>query len=303
MMKNSVISRPAITTMFALMFALLPTASVHAWQDGAESPFSAMYVFGDSLSDTGNFFALSGGFPEPPYFEGRNSNGILWVEYLAMELGISPIDFHNYAVNGATSGRGNYNDIPDLGIEFPGLHDEIDQFVAELNVERADEDALYIVWVGANDFFAEDFQPDKSIAKAIRNTTRAVRRLHAQGARHIMVINLPDLGLTPYGPLLQPAGILSYLSAVYNANLESALAKLAWAGVDTIPVDSSAALQDVVANPGNYPPLTNVTDAFLLTNPFGDPNEYLFWDLVHPTTTGHSIIADAAFATIAQNAP
>ena len=46
--------------------------------------FSGIVVFGDSLSDTGNFFLASGGaVAGPPYFEGRFSDGPVWVEVLA----------------------------------------------------------------------------------------------------------------------------------------------------------------------------------------------------------------------------
>jgi phospholipase/lecithinase/hemolysin len=297
-MKKSLITKLMSTIALALLMTFTPlNSSVHAWQGEDENPFSAMYVFGDSLSDTGNFYALSGGFPPPPYFQGRISNGIVWAEYLAMSLGLGVADFHNYAVAGASSGRDNFNDDPLLGIEFPGLHDEIDQFVADLEGSRADRNALYVIWIGANDFFAADFDPTKDIPNAIRNTTRAVRRLRAQGAEHIVVVNLPDLGLTPFAQSVQPPGILTYLSAIYNANLDRALNQLARVGVDTIRVDSAAVLQDIVANPGNYPPLFNVTDAYLFTG-MGDPNTYLFWDRVHPTTTGHAIIASAAFEVI-----
>ena len=43
-----------------------------------------MYVFGDSLSDNGNLFDMTGGLapPSPPYFDGRFPNGPVWVEHL-----------------------------------------------------------------------------------------------------------------------------------------------------------------------------------------------------------------------------
>jgi phospholipase/lecithinase/hemolysin len=61
------------------------------------SDISELYVFGDLLSDTGNLFratseASGEGFPPPPFFEGRYSNGELWVEGLASELGV-PYNF------------------------------------------------------------------------------------------------------------------------------------------------------------------------------------------------------------------
>lgn len=52
-------------------------------------PFSRIVAFGDSLSDIGNFYRLTGGvLPPPPYDNGRFSNGPLWIEYLADDLGM-----------------------------------------------------------------------------------------------------------------------------------------------------------------------------------------------------------------------
>ncbi len=68
--------------------------------------YSQLVVFGDSLSDTGNLFALSGGLFPPPsdYYRGRYSNGILWVEHLAPRLGLSYRQETNFALAGAGSG-------------------------------------------------------------------------------------------------------------------------------------------------------------------------------------------------------
>ena len=71
-------------------------------------PSPLLYVVGDSLSDQGNAFALTGGtFPPPPYDQ-RASNGPVAVEYLADALGVplapSAAGGTNYAVVGAATG-------------------------------------------------------------------------------------------------------------------------------------------------------------------------------------------------------
>lgn len=61
---------------------------------------------GDSFSDTGNLYALTGQrYPPPPYYEGRFSNGPLWIEHLAKHYAAS---LHNHAVGGATSDDDTY---------------------------------------------------------------------------------------------------------------------------------------------------------------------------------------------------
>ena len=61
--------------------------------------FTALYVFGDSLSDTGRSPAT----PSTNYFNGRFSNGPLWVEYLSADLGIPYNPSNNFAVSGTTT--------------------------------------------------------------------------------------------------------------------------------------------------------------------------------------------------------
>ena len=59
----------------------------------AQAGFTSMWVFGDSLSDTGNVLALTTAFtPNPfpvyPGALGRFSNGPVWIDYLAAGLGL-----------------------------------------------------------------------------------------------------------------------------------------------------------------------------------------------------------------------
>src|SRR6202041_1516226 len=81
-----------------LLLAITPLANA--------SSYSALVVYGDSLSDNGNLYAAIG-YPPSPYFQGRFSNGPVAAEQLAVALGVPLLDF---AVGGATSGIGNYVD-------------------------------------------------------------------------------------------------------------------------------------------------------------------------------------------------
>lgn len=74
---------------------------------------SSLIVFGDSLCDGGNAYALRGdaAFPCPPHWRGRRCDGPVWVEQLAERLGLPPL-LHslaggtNHAYGGARSGAG-----------------------------------------------------------------------------------------------------------------------------------------------------------------------------------------------------
>ena len=87
---------------------------VNALAPSQADAFSAVYSFGDSLSDVGNVFIASileskSPFPAPPYYLGEFSNGPNWVEDLSgrLRLGsVSPslLGGTDYAFGGATTG-------------------------------------------------------------------------------------------------------------------------------------------------------------------------------------------------------
>ena len=284
--------RLAIHLVLASTISLIIAGPLHAM--AASVPFSRIIVFGDSLSDAGNFYHLTGDtLPSAPYYKGRFSNGPLWIEYLAAALGMQVMPGDNYAVAGATTGHANSNDGL-LGLDFPGLQDEIQKFLGPLAAGGVDPDALYVVWAGANDFFVfftSGGSPANLISAGVNNTIQAIQALRSAGARHVLVVNVPDLGLAPFGLSSGNSGLITQLCAAYNEALESALQSLADAGAPTIHVDAFATLQGMVSYPAQFG-FTNVSQPFLGTS--GDPAQFLFWDAVHPTTRGHEVLAEQA---------
>ena len=293
-MKKSFCFLAAFVFAFSLVLGLGDSALAHNKHSKGidDNCFTGIYAFGDSLTDTGNLFALTGQ-PTEPYFEGRISNGIVWVEYLARSLRLDESAVNNFAYAGATTGRDNFNDIPGF-IEFPGLQDQLDFFELSLQGGSADPDALYVIWAGSNDFFINGGTPE-TVATAITNIVQAVQRLHFAGAKHIMVFNMPDLGRTPFGLSTDPVG-LSLLTTIFNSELANALDTIGSLGLETIQFDVVAVLDNIAANPKRFRFL-NITDSYLESGE-GDPNRYLYWDSVHPTTRGHQVIANSALRVL-----
>jgi thermolabile hemolysin len=293
MPKNKLASRAAAgLAMAALLVA--PFAI-----DAKPAPFSEIVVFGDSLSDTGNLHRLSGGVPPPPYAAGRFSNGRLWIEYLAEDLGMELLPQNVYAVGGATTGDVNSNDGL-AGREYPGLQEQIAAFLSE-HPEGADPKALYTLWAGANDFFVvieTGTSPAVLISNGVANTAQALQALFAAGARHIVVPNVPDLGITPFGRGSGIDSAITQLATTYNRTLSAALDALAKAGIHTIRVDAFATLQAMVYSPQQFG-FTNVTQPLIATR--GDPANFLFWDPVHPTTGGHEVLENEALDWIVEH--
>ena len=52
-------------------------------------PYNAIYVFGDSYCDVGNVYtATKGAIPAAPYYNGRFSNGPIWIDHVASASGL-----------------------------------------------------------------------------------------------------------------------------------------------------------------------------------------------------------------------
>jgi cholinesterase len=258
-------------------YVLLVLAMVAVSASAFASSFSSLVVFGDSLSDNGNLYSLIG-YPPPPYFDGRFSNGPVAAEQLATSLGVPLYDF---AVGGATSGVGNYVDggtqtTPGL-LGLPGMQAELAE-AGPLLASVLTSNSLFLVWGGANDFLTEG-----SPTVAAANVDAIVAALESDGAQHILVPGLPDLGLTPdfYGNPLATA----YTDA-FNTALVAGLPG------DATYYDTANLLDEVVADPAAYG-FTNVTTpCFNGTTVCSDPSQYLFWDGFHPTTAADTILAD-----------
>ncbi len=268
--------------------------------------FSRVITFGDSLSDNGNLFALTGGTSpaSPPYFNGRFSNGPVWIEQL---FGPMNAPFRGTGVNGnvnvAFGGARADSDPNLLNPAIPGVPTQIAAFATTFGGTIGAND-LVTVWAGANDIF-QIFPPygtptlpqiTASSIEAAGDQVENVQTLIGLGARTILVPNLPDLGASPAfntSPTSQAGG--SEASRAYNDALDSGLKALAAAtpGVNIIQMDVAAAFRVILANPGAFG-FTNVTQACLNTatgTVCANPNSYLFWDSVHPTQAGHALLA------------
>lgn len=236
--------------------------------------FPAVIVYGDSLSDNGNLYAVSG-FPPAPYYNGRLSNGPVAVEQLAAQLGSPLIDL---AWIGATTGIGNQSDGgTQTTAGLFGLPGMLVQLGATPIPPALVSSSLFVVWGGAN-----DFEVNGSPLVAATNILTIVGSLEAAGAQNILVPGLPNLGLTPefYGD----AG-----ATLFSQQFNQAL--LAGLPSGAIYFDVYQLLNAVASNPGAYG-LTNVTaPCFNGVTVCANPNEYLFWDAIHPTTAADAILA------------
>ena len=292
------------------LFTVMAVCQVLGWISLAQAgSYSAIYAFGDSLSDVGNVFVGTGGTePAPPYFAGRFSNGPIWLDYLAAQLGTGPmipslLGGTDYAFGSATTGYGPTLSTPSL---VPTLVQQVALFDAATQ-GLAPPSALYAVWVGGTDLL-NIFQSGAAGAQALALVQGAaateateIAALIGAGARSFLVGLLPDVGKAPSVTVFGPAAAAaaSALAMAYNTALEADLSGLITAGASLSYLDAFSLVDAAVANPGAFG-LSNVTDPCYVGPLTGGgtvcatPDQYLFWDGDHPTTAAHAIVAAAA---------
>jgi outer membrane lipase/esterase len=293
----------------AITAALLFGASASA------TDFSNVIVFGDSLSDNGNI-ALASGSPVPMRF--TTNPGTTTAENVASGLGFTLAPSLAGGTDYAFGGAGLVNNVAAV----PTLPQQLQMYLGA-NGGRADSQALYQVWGGANDIFylSSALSDPNAIAAGAVNAAQTeiglLGGLQAAGARYVVVYNLPDLGKTPSaaaGGAAAQAGA-SQLAVIYNGVLNSGIGQLSSNGLNVIPVNTYALLNEVIANPSGYgfsnvtaPACTGGSGSSIECGPQGSgatvtyapgtQQTYLFADGVHPTTAAHAMLGQYVLSVI-----
>jgi phospholipase/lecithinase/hemolysin len=133
--------------------------------------------------------------------------------------------------------------------------------------------------------------------QTVANIKNGIAALSAKRARTFIVINVPDLSLTPQVKALGGATVLAAKRFVLTTNvlLEVELPQFALLhGISIQLVDINAIFVPLVYNPGNFGFTNSTGAAYNLTTGVvvSDPNDYVFWDGFHPTTNVHYIAAE-----------
>jgi thermolabile hemolysin len=290
---NGCLNQPGITcleketvmkkkNLFSLVLGILLLAPISVF--GAS--FDTVVAFGDSLSDNGNLYALDPSrVPAAYYWEGRVSNGPVWVEYLAdADMLNCALDDHAYA-GAQTSG-----DMP------PGLLQQINLYVA---TEELPDNALFVIWIGANDILGESAITEERLLNSVSNIRTALQTLADFGAQNVLILNLPNLGFLPLTANSAGAPFAKATSIAFNDKLSKVIDNFAGANPDIkiFQLDIYSLFEDIRLHPVSYG-FTNVTDVLQdLSQPynFENPDGYVFWDDIHPTTEAHLEIAEQAF--------
>jgi outer membrane lipase/esterase len=286
-----------------------------------------LVVFGDSLSDTGNVLKVTNGlFPATKldkngkpisgfgttfdYNTGRFTNGPgaipaatryqgVWHEQLAGMLGLpvaspSLLGGTDYAYGGARTSDGTHKV---AGYTINDMGTQVRDF---LSLGGAPAKNLYVLWGGGNDlidatrnFFAKPADVLDAERQAILNLTVEFKLLADSGATTFLWPDLPPLDKTPYAQGLSAAlrGALATASADFasdEAGVISGLEAFYGPRIQIVQMDVYGFFNSILASPGESG-YVNVTSPAQDQNV--NPDRYLFWDNLHPTTRGHHDLA------------
>ncbi|WP_454878852.1 SGNH/GDSL hydrolase family protein [Serratia inhibens] len=254
-------------------------------------------VFGDSLSDTNNVFNASlWRFPNPKsWFLGRFSNGPIWVEYLAKQ---SHLPVYNWAVGGAASNQQK--------LMIPGLLDQVNSWLIHMKKAKnyRPENSLFTIWIGANDLVSYN----QGVEGLITHQSKALNRLVSAGARKVLVLNLPDITRAPEFAFRQDGEKIKRQIDEYNTRIKQVVDDInrGYSEPPVIIFDLATLFTDMLDNPARYqvtevkkacldiqaPSPLNYINAIPVRAACTNADRFVFWDLLHPTTHTHRLLAE-----------
>lgn len=315
----------AINRAFAMAVLVAAPAFLAASPASAAS-YLNLYVFGDSLVDSGNAQALraaaGGADPSPAsagYYEGRFSNGYNFADYLSLAIGSGPATASAYNGTNFSVGGAQARDV--VGDASPSFADQLAAFAA--SGKTIDSQSLVLVTFGGNDVRSElakvgadpSYQPD--FTQTLTAFRAGLDTLYADGARNFIVTGLPNIGQIPAvtdfnSPALSAAGTI--LSRRLNTGFDIVTGRDDLVGIDDIVASFGAATgananfydlftaqQQIYANPTAYGLPANLnTKAACIRVPNAVPacDGLVYFDTIHPTTQLHRAIASGLEAQL-----
>ncbi|HEX7910890.1 MAG TPA: SGNH/GDSL hydrolase family protein [Paraburkholderia sp.] len=277
--------------------------------------------FGDSLSDVGTYAPIAsvvggGRFTTNP--------GQVWTQDIAQYYGdtltaaftiglthqLSAQGGFGYAEGGSTvaTPANQYDFLSDVigNIEMP-VNQQVSSYLSAHGSFNSGQ--LVLVWVGANDVLRAGSPPTAvpTVQTAATTLAQIVGQIVQSGATHVVVINVPNVGLSPKGIASSDGGAnLTQLSQLFNGTLNIALQTNGLQS-KVILIDSYTWVGQVIANfQANGFSVSNTAQACsptktpdntsLLCSPptyvaSNADQTYMFADDLHPTTHLHTLFA------------
>ena len=164
---------------------------------------------------------------------------------------------------------------------------------------------LYVIWAGGNDYLGKA-DPTLTVNNIIASIKIILDHSSSTDKNYFLIPNLPDLGETPYAIKRKEEGkILSDKSNKHNSILNEQLEILKSNPkykdkAVIIQLKIAEFFKDIITYPTSYG-FTKVNEACYSKNYLendgkicANPNEYLFWDEIHPSKRAHCLIGNLA---------
>ncbi|MCB1705184.1 MAG: SGNH/GDSL hydrolase family protein [Halioglobus sp.] len=314
MMFQRLLQKTHLATIAATCTLVLSTAAQ------AVPAYTNAYVFGDSLSDTGNiknslgFLGSVLGNSIGYGSNGRFSNGPVWHEYLILNddivaqdnLGISRSGGTNYAYGGALVDGGSGL----TGAVAQSATAQVSNYLS--GSPAADPGALYISWIGGNDVrgLVGNSDPWDEVNTALDALQGMLGDLLSAGASTLFVPNLPNIGSIPeFAGNAADSQSAFEITVAWNEGLENRLISLHddFLAADIFYFDVFDLFEQMLSSPASYG-FTDVTSecrsaSFTQETACANADSTLFWDYVHPTTAAHKLLGEYAYNTLRNGSP
>lgn len=224
----------------------------------ANKDFDTMIIFGDSMSDNGNLYKFMWyRFPiSPPYYEGRFSNGPLWIEqlYHSYYSNDNNEGLQDYAVAGAGAVLSYKQQLPyTLAIELANYY--------YWNTYDKKETSLYTIWIGGNNYFGGPTNVESITDTVVDTIGDAVERIINNGGNKFLLPNLPDLGKLPYVVNEHNEELVTEIIVTHNRKLAAKVEELKKKYPDATFVyfDVFSYLKDIMHHAADYG-FSNITE-------------------------------------------
>ncbi len=297
------------STLGASLFVTASLALTSFSVGASPISYSDIYVFGDSLSDTGNtrsqvplgsFGPIAAAAGYGP--NGRFSNGPVWHEYLADALAMpratnSTSGGNNFAYGGAR--------VDNAGGVSAGLLTQNTQYFNRQAGAPSDPDALFVAWAGGNDMrdLVGSADPLAAINAQLNSWFGMLGGLLDSGVTTLLVPNLPDLGSIPEFRTTLNSTSGTEVSTAWNQGLEQGLFELAQTtDADIFYFDVFGLFNDLLADPAAFGFSNTTGECRSVSGGFfpseqscANPGDFVFWDEIHPTTAAHSYLGNQAY--------
>ncbi|GBC13291.2 SGNH/GDSL hydrolase family protein [Rhizophagus irregularis DAOM 181602=DAOM 197198] len=234
--------------------------------------FNTIVVFGDSTCDNGNNSWPLTNYTYPPkeyYYNGRFSNGPVWVEYLSDYCHAKE---ENHAFSGATvdSKFVIASNGLDYNIPVPGIKQEIEKlYLSEAKTKSVNFDkTLYIIGHQGNDYINN---PNANPQEVVRLLYEQWVTLAKVGAKYLLINQFFDLEHLPKAEYKEVTLYILPMNEI-------------WDELQQANIRKEFGLTDF----DNACVIRTGRNTFTICS---NPTQHFFWDLLHPSTTVHRYVA------------